>query len=134
MDRIMTAIDSMELRLPRGTSATSETVGKARIRLNPHFVPHRSDIVSTGPQGGGLPGQMSWDTILSLLSSIVSHMHRLGFTVGCVQGGTGIKIRYPRMVGRSSRWARNFFLTTSINGLWRAPRGSTIDLWWPQMS
>ena len=84
MDRIMTAIDSVELRLPRGTSATSETVGKARIRLNPHFVPHRSDIVSTGPQGGGLPGQMSWDTILSLLSSIVSRMHRLGFTVGCV--------------------------------------------------
>jgi hypothetical protein len=50
------------------------------------------------------------------------------------QGGTGIKIRYPRMVGRSSRWARRFFLTTSINGLWRAPRGSTIELWWPQTS
>ena len=33
------------------------------------------------------------------------------------QGGTGIKIRYPRMVGRSSHWARNFSLTTSINGL-----------------
>jgi hypothetical protein len=82
MDRIMTAIDSVELRLPRGTSATSETVDKAGIQLNPHFVPHGSDFVPTGTQGGGLPGQMSWDTILSLFSSIVTHMHR--FTVGCV--------------------------------------------------